>query len=283
MNTRTPMKLLIASLLAIGITLGLAPNGQSQTTKSLEEERLSQSGVAITIIFDDSGSMASDRKMEQAKAAFTQWLGGIPEETKLGLIALNKGMLIPLGRNNRESIKTAVAAIHATGGTPLTRTINTVGKLIQDRRKEVTPYERHIVIIFTDGEDSDGPNESVVEALRRLSAATIESVGIGFHGHGDYMKKGATQYYNAGDSAELVRALKQVASEVDQQSNLVVSPEIQAIMNQLPEVGKIENRTFEEPIAAPAQAPAHKGGGKLIILVIGVLVAVGFVVAKAVR
>lgn len=273
------MKILIASLLAIGVTLGFAPSGMSQTTKSLEEERLSQSGVAITIIFDDSGSMSSDRKMDQAKAAFTQWLGGIPEETKLGLIALNKGMLVPLGRNNRESIKTAVAAMRASGGTPLARTINTVGKLIQDRRREVTPYERHIVIIFTDGEDSDGSNDTVVEALRRLSTATIESVGIGFHGHGDYMKKGATQYYNAGDSAELVQALKQVASEVDQQSNIVVSPEIQAIMNKLPEVENTDHRTFEQPLAAPAQ----KGGGKLIILVIGVLVAVGFVVAKALR
>lgn len=272
------MKTFITSLLAIGIALGLAPNGRSQTTKSLEEERLSQSGVAITIIFDDSGSMASDQKMDQAKAAFTQWLGGIPEETKLGLIALNKGMIVPLGRNNRESIKSAVAAMRASGGTPLARTINTVGNLIQDRRKDVTPYERHIVIIFTDGEDSDGPNETVVAALKRLSAATIESVGIGFHGHGDYMKKGATQYYNAGDSTELVHALKQVASEVDQQSNIVVSPEIQAIMNQLPAVGQIELPTVDEP----STPPAHKGSIKPIILVIGVLLAVGFGVAKAV-
>jgi len=49
----------------------------------------------------------------------------------------------------------------------------------------------------------------------------------------------------------------------------------------LPEVGKTENRTFEEP--PMAATPAQKGGGKLIILVIGLLVAVGFVVAKAVR
>lgn len=278
----TSLKSLILIGLAFGLGFPLTSRGQ---TSALEEERLSQSGVAITIIFDDSGSMATSNRMGQAKAAFTQWLGGIPEETKLGLVALNKGVIIPLGRNNRDAIKLAVANIEPGGGTPLARTIKNVAKLIQTRRQDVTPYERHIVIIFTDGEDSDGPSEKVVEALKRLGSATIETVGIGFHGKGDYMKSGATQYYNAGDSTELVQALKQVASELDQQSNIVISPEIEAEMNKLPEVAKVpeviktDHPTVEEP-SAPAPA---KRRGMPFLLIIGIIFVIVAIVKKAIR
>jgi Mg-chelatase subunit ChlD len=280
----TSLKSLILIGLAFGLGFPLASQGQ---TDPLEEERLSQSGVAISIIFDDSGSMATSNRMQQAKAAFTQWLGGIPEETKLGLVALNKGVMVPIGRNNRDAIKRAVATIEPGGGTPLTKTIKNVGKLIQTRRQDVTPYERHIVIIFTDGEDSNGPSEKVVEALKRLGSATIESVGIGFHGKGDYMKNGATQYYNAGDSAELVQALKQVASELDQQSNIVISPEIQAEMSKQPEVAKTPevtktaNPTYPQPSPAPP-APAKRRGMPFTLIVIIAFVILA-IVRKAIR
>jgi Mg-chelatase subunit ChlD len=217
-------------LIALLALLGFSGPKTSWAQDALETEKLSQSGLAITIVFDDSGSMSENNKMEQAKAAFTQWLSGVPPETKLGLVALNKGVLVPLGMNTREQVKNAVAAMSPGGGTPLGNTIIGVGNLIMERRANVTPYERQIVVVFTDGQDQTSA-EHVQNALNGLRKATIESVGIGFHGQGDYMRNGATQYYNATDGASLVAALKEVGSEIDQQSDVVMSPEIEAALD----------------------------------------------------
>lgn len=267
------MKTLFTCLL----TSFFALNCPAQPIGALEEERLSQSGVAITIIFDDSGSMNSDNRMDQAKAAFKQWLGGIPPETKLGLIALNRGVLVPLDRNNRETITNEVANMDAYGGTPLTRTISRANDLIQERRKTVTPYERHIVIVFTDGEDSEFPKQKVVETLRELGKNTIETVGIGFHGEGDYLEQGSTQYYNASDATELVQALKEVASEVDQQSDIVVTPEIAAEMAKVSNVAKTD-----EPAGTIVQSETRKGFSFKMIIFIILFGWVGFKILKSI-
>ena len=217
----------ILSLFTIGLLMAHA--------QDLEKERQSQSGTAISIIFDDSGSMNEADKINQAKAAFSKWLEGIPNETKLSLVALNKQLLVPMGSNNKEAVKAKVLALEAGGNTPLSTRISETRQAILDRRRNVTPYERHIVVIFTDGASTDdGGNEAVQARIRALEKDTIESVAIGFHGQGDYMRGVATQYYNAGDTRELLTALKNVASEIDQQSEPVVTPEILALMEHTP-------------------------------------------------
>src|SRR5262245_61016241 len=116
-------KLILAILGALCLGLPVVSQAQEPLSSSLEQERLSQSGTAITIIFDDSGSMSESGKMEQAKAAFSQWIQGIPAETKLSLITLNGGMKVPLAAGNKEEVKVAVSQLTPNGATPLTRTI----------------------------------------------------------------------------------------------------------------------------------------------------------------
>lgn len=271
---------LFLTALCLALPAGRA-QPQDVAFKSLEAERLSQSGTAITIIFDDSGSMNEDNKMGQAKAAFTQWIEGIPAETKLSLITLNRGMLVPLEAGNKEAVKRAVATIRPDGGTPLTRTIDQAAAAIKERRDKVTPYERHIVVVFTDGQDSEYPGTEVTKALNRLSASTIESVGIGFHGQGDYMRGTATQYYNAGDTNELVHALKQVASEVDQQSDIDITPEIAALMEQqksTAELAAMPAVAVEPAAPSPSSHSAPKSRNWIVIFFI---VFVFFVIASS--
>lgn len=247
-------------LLALGAFL-LAPFLHAQS--NLDAEKAAQSGTAIHIVFDDSGSMSENKKMEQAKEAFSSWVSNIPEDTKLELTTLNRGTLVPLAPNNKEAVKDQVSQLQPNGGTPLTKTFVRVAQDIKKRKAEVTPYERHILVIFTDGEDTDYSKELVQEAIQGLRKLDIESVGIGFHGQGDYMKATAGKYFDANDSQELLHALQQVTSEIDQNTEVVISPEIEVIMAQQPPP--------EATAAAPAAQlpPPDNTARNVIFLVFG--------------
>ena len=193
--------------------------------KRLEEERLDQSGTVITIIFDDSGSMQGE-KIEQAKTAFREWLGTVPGDYRIGLIALNRGTLSEYRRGNKSEVADAVAKIRANGGTPLADTIAGVMKNIRQRKQQL-PFERHVLVVFTDGEDSTNRGAAGVrEELRNASRNLVETVGIGFHGHGDYMSGVATRYFDAGNTEELRRGLEKVDAEIGDTTDIVISDDI---------------------------------------------------------
>ena len=201
-----------------------------QEANNLDNVLAEQSGTAIHIVFDDSGSMEG-AKIQQAKAAFQVWLDSIPEDTKLSLTLINLGTIVPLEAGNREKIKAEVEKIDPNYRTPLVRSFLGVANDIQTRRQNITPYERHIMIIFTDGVDSEFPNSSVQKSIQNVDNAQIETVGIGFHGEGDYMNGYVGKYFNASDQDQLTQALENVSSEIDQNSEVVISPEVQAIMD----------------------------------------------------
>ncbi|MEM0967920.1 MAG: vWA domain-containing protein [Verrucomicrobiota bacterium] len=194
----------------------------------LDAERESQTATAITIIFDSSGSMDDRGKMVQAKAAFTQWLAEVPESYRLSLIAFDRGvarLFVPFGDSNREAVLGVVKSIRPYGKTPLAGCLVLAGEGIKERRSEHSPYERHVVIAFTDGKETVDrrKNAGVVEEIHRLRNHTVEVVGIGFHGEGDYMEPAATSYFHAKDEKELLAGLSQVDAEIGDDSDIEVS------------------------------------------------------------
>ncbi len=48
---------------------------------SLQEEHDAQAGVAVSIVFDDSGSMNDNHKLAMAKKAFRAWIEHAPDAT----------------------------------------------------------------------------------------------------------------------------------------------------------------------------------------------------------
>lgn len=243
-------------------------------TDNLDQVLSEQSGTAIHIVFDDSGSM-SGTKLSQAKSAFNTWLNDIPEGTKLALRALNAGQLVPLGSGNtknRDDVKAAVNDLQATGGTPLTRTFVDVARGIQSRRDSVTPYERHIIILFTDGEDSEFHASDVQNSIRGVTAMNVETVGIGFHGQGDYLAQATGKYFNASDEDQLVSALETVASEIDQQVDVVISPKVQAILDRGPSPAET---TFPSQASVPAVPEGNSiSFGVILVCIMGGLFAI---------
>lgn len=223
------MLALVASLAAAS----LSAQTPAPAVDRLEAERLEQSGTVITIIFDDSGSMQGS-KITQAKAAFRQWIASVPASHRLGLIALNAGPLVPLGRDNRPALLKAVEKIQASGGTPLVTTIRAALGEVDRRRGIVGPYERQILLVFTDGEDTTSEGvQGVQRELARASAMGIETVGIGYHGEGDYMRAAATRYYDAKNLPELQQSLSKVDAEIGDTSDIVIDEKTRATMQRL--------------------------------------------------
>lgn len=256
---------LAVSILLLAPLLAAAGDAMSK----LEEERLDQSGTVITIVFDDSGSMEGDR-INQAKAAFREWVLTVPDDYRIGLVALNAGKLCDWSRGNKSQVADAVAKIRVSGGTPLA---DTIGRVLADikKRQQALPFERHVLVVFTDGEDSSTRGiAGVREELAKASRQLVETVGIAFHGHGDYMSDAATRYFDANNKEELRQGLQKVDAEIGDTKDIVISDEILREM-------KTVNSGSAPPAAAAsvsATTPARtkSGGGAVGYIFVAVIV-----------
>ncbi|MEM8953394.1 MAG: vWA domain-containing protein [Verrucomicrobiota bacterium] len=195
---------------------------------ALTQERDSQTATAISIVFDSSGSMAEDRKLEQAQRAFQTWLDNLPESYTLGLVYFQNGkaqLAVPLGENNKAAIRNAVANVRADGKTPIADCLRIIRAQIEKRREEFSPYERHVVVVFTDGAETvdRGGNRAVLAEVTKLRDSIVEVVGIGFKGEGDYLAQATTQYFDANNEKELIAGLSQVDAEVGNADDLEIS------------------------------------------------------------
>lgn len=255
------MNLRPLALVSIALGVRLSPVASADLAERLEAERLEQSGTVISILFDDSGSMEG-AKLAQAKAAFTQWIATVPATHRLGLTALNAGELVPVGRDNRPALLAAVSRLKATRGTPLAVNIRSALAKIELRRRDVGPYERHILLVFTDGQDTSGEGPTGVQReLARASAASVETIGIGYHGEGAYMRSAATHFYEARNASELSKSLGKVDAEIGDTSDVVIDEPIRRAMEGGSSPGTVQV-AFSPPMAEPeAPKPAKKRHG----------------------
>ncbi len=249
------MKFLLPLFALLVIAL---PPMHAQEADALARERDEQTGTAITILFDNSGSMKKDNKIGQAKAAFRSWLQTVPPEYKLSLITFeNNGRLtVPLGERTRDLIAQRVAKLDANTSTPICGALRIAREQIEKRRREVTPYERHVVLVFTDGQETADPrgNDGVRADILSLRKQTVEVVGVGFHGEGDYMNGVATRFALANNEQELKQGLAKVDAEIGGVDDLVVSEADLAALRKFnaPPVQPIS--ASAEPVAEPAPA-----------------------------
>ena len=195
---------------------------------SLEAEKEAQTATAITIIFDTSGSMDDDNKMEEAKRAFSTWIGGLEDGYSLGLIdfASGKGrLMVPISQGVKDAIAQHVSVAKPYGKTPIVQCLQIAGEEIAKRRAEHSPYERHVVVVFTDGYETVDPTgtRGVLKEVLALRRQVIEVVGIGFHGQGAYMNPAVTRYFEADNEEELVASLREVDAEIGDDTDLEIS------------------------------------------------------------
>ena len=246
------------SILAALIVFPILVCGQENP---LDEEFASQTGTAYTIILDDSGSMQANNKFTQARNAFLEWVETIPDGNTWAFFALNNtGISLPFTKNGKEKAKNALLSASPRGGTPIVRTLALALNNIRKRRNAITPYERHVVVILTDGHETAHPmrNRGVQKALQELRAENVEVYGIGFHGEGDYMDGHATHYFMANDKEQLSKGLATVGAEVPIDVEFEISEDEQKAMDQL--AAKLNPATVVKNKETSAKSNPENGG-----------------------
>lgn len=232
---------------------------------SLQEEFNTQTGTALFIVFDDSGSMNEDNKLIMAKKAFRAWIEHAPDDYRFSLTAINAGSLVKLARNNRKEILAAVDTLRAAGGTPLASTIARVHNDIVRYRASGALYVRQIVVILTDGEDTTKRgDQGVRDEMERLRSEGVEVIAFGYKGEADYLNGSATRFYSPNNAQDISRGLNAIQSEVRDTSDLVVDDATRKAMGAQPVVASMQSAPVAEPTAVkptPVPRPPKKSAG----------------------
>lgn len=209
-----------------GGPLAFAQSGAAADKFRAEAE--AEVATAYTVVFDTSGSMKGAR-LDQAKQAFRWWLGSVQPGNVWSVLCFDPGkgrVVVPFTPSGQNAVADAIDRFEANGNTPIVATLLLAEKQIVER-KAAKPYERHVLLLFTDGDENQHPgrNGAVLEIIRQLRGQNVEVIGVGYAGAGDYMARASSRYFSAGDEAGLKTGLAQVEVEVDPLTPVNVTPE----------------------------------------------------------
>ena len=283
--------LFLFPILTLALTLSVSTSFATPSpTDTVKDSSDPDMGTAITVIFDNSGSMQG-QKIDEAKTAFKAWLDRASDTYVWSLINFDEGarLVVPFGKN-QAAVASAISGFSANTNTPIVNALHIATRQIQERRTKVTPYERHLVLLFTDGEENQDPggNQEVLNVIAKMRALNIEVVGIGYHGDGDYLAQVSTHYYQADNVEALKTGLNKVDAEVDLGGEIKVTPEDIKAISELPPPSKHADGGAPDSGQAPvADNPAPNAGSSFTItppnLIAGILVCmILFFVARSI-
>lgn len=220
-----------AKRVLFALALGGGAGASAQTVSvadKFRQEAEAEVATAYTVVFDTSGSMKGPR-IAQAKQAFLWWLGSVQSGNVWSVLRFENGrglVVVPFKPSGQSEVAAAIERFVADGNTPIVATLTVARRQISERQK-LKPYERHVILLFTDGDETQdtGRNGAVVRKILELRAENIEVIGIGYAGAGDYMERAASRYFSAADQNGLKTGLAQVEVEVDPMAPVNVTPE----------------------------------------------------------
>ncbi len=148
--------------------------------------------VAVDVSNSMTATDAQPTRLAAAQAAATSFIQAQPETVDVGVVAFDQGALTtqqPAGGDHRQAIA-AVAGLHPAGGTSLGQAIlaalsTIVGKTVQlpDPDSDVPPQVDYhgsaTIVVFSDGEDTSGPDALAAAEVAAAAGVHIETVGIG--------------------------------------------------------------------------------------------------------
>ncbi len=183
--------------------------------------------MTIVLVLDRSGSMKQDNKIDALKAAVGTFLAGLPEGSRVAVIAFSSkiDLVCPFTTEKRQ-VLSAVEAIEPSGSTRYFDAVDAALKLLGEETG------RRAVLAMTDGQDTDSrlPIASVVATSRRLGLP-VHTLGLG---EGDAIDSEALdrlahetrgQSYLARDAASLKAIYQELADRLGSSFSLVYRTE----------------------------------------------------------
>ena len=278
----------LAGVLVLGWLGALSPifaQSEDAIQAKIRQETEEATATAYTVVFDNSGSMAGAR-LEKAQKAFGWWLTSVQQGNVWSLLKFMQGdgvVVVPFTLNGQDKVARTINTLHADANTPIVKTLRRAEEQIE-KRKQSHPYERHVLLVFTDGEENQDPagNKGVVRKIADLRRKGIEVIGIGYAGAGDYMASVASRYFQADDEASLRKGLSKVEVEIDVMTPVNVTPE---------ELKQMANPPPVKPLAAdddresdtPVRPQPTKSSGLSPVTLVATAIIVIFVIFKVRR
>ena len=182
----------------------------------------------VMFILDSSGSMAgkvgTDTKIDAARRVMREIVPAIPAEVAVGLTVYGHRrpgdcsdieMIATPGQTDRQKILEQIEKMKPVGKTPLSRSILQVAAGIRLHDAETT------IILVSDGIDTCGgdPCKVVAELKKSGLNFVLHTVGLDVESKAEQQlqcmaKAGGGRYFQAGDAASLLEALRTVTVEI---------------------------------------------------------------------
>ena len=155
-----------------------------------------------------------------AKQAFAWWLETAPKDTivswslwTFGPVSNDGVNLIDRKRGAAAEVADRIGRLVATGGTPLGKTLTQVAAVIdaENRKAEEGKADilRQVVLVFTDGQDSNLSVGAVQKIVTKVRNAGAEVFAIGYQGEGDYLAKASDKFIMVSDEQQLKTGLSE--------------------------------------------------------------------------
>lgn len=170
--------------------------------------------TTTVIVFDDSSSMGSG--INPAKDSVVTAINGFPANDRIGLLALNKGMLLNIedARTTSATIQGALDTVRSSGSTPLGARIEQAMDMLAQDAKRQRGFGQYRILVVTDGAASDG--DKLLDVLRVSLSQTpvqIATIGLGV-GQGHVLNlPGHTTYVDVSKPEDLAQAMAALSAE----------------------------------------------------------------------
>jgi uncharacterized protein YegL len=170
--------------------------------------------TVTVIVLDDSGSMGG--AIEPAKRAVLTALDTFSAADRVGIVALNHGLILPVTdvAAARATAPEALARVAADGSTPLGRAFGEARSMLEREAFAAQGYGTYRILATTDGAANDA--DTLVAEVRHAVTATpiqISTIGIGVGDRHVLNLPGVTTYVAIENVDGLAAALQGAIAE----------------------------------------------------------------------
>jgi Ca-activated chloride channel family protein len=136
----------------------------------------------VIFVFDTSGSMEREHKIEQARAALERCLHSLNAEDRFGIVAFSdsvnpfRSKLLPASTDNVRLGAEFADSMRASGGTDIHSALNRALEMLTD------PERPHVIVFLTDGVATSGvtDNPTIAHNIHEKAGTTrLFSFGVG--------------------------------------------------------------------------------------------------------